>query len=293
MYEVKISATGSYLPENVMTNDDLSRLVDTNDEWITSRTGIKQRRIANGENTSDLAIKAALNILNKSPLNPTDIDLIIVATISPDFFMPSIACKVQQAIDAKNAFAFDISAACSGFIYALNIATQYIKIGQCKNALVIGAEVLSKLIDWKDRSTCVLFGDGAGGVILSASDTKGIIAINAGADGNKGNILTCGAVNLENPYLSIKTNTKIKMQGNEVFKFACRIIVESIQNVLRDTDYTLDDINYIIPHQANSRIVECSAEKLNISKDKFFMNLDRYGNTSAASIPIALDEMAG
>lgn len=293
MIEVQIIGTGSYVPKQIMTNEDLSNIVDTSDEWISSRTGIQQRRISINENTSALAIQAAQNALQNASISAEEIDLIIVATMSPDSFMPSTACIVQGALGAKNASAFDISAACTGFIYALNIGNQLIRAGQNKTVLVVGAEVLSKLLDWQDRNTCVLFGDGAGAVVLRASSEKGVLSCYTGADGQKAELLQCPAVQIQNPYQ--KTDSFVpsvmSMNGNEVFKFAGKIIVESIENVLKDTGYGVEDITCIIPHQANIRIIEYAAKKMNIEPERFYTNLDRYGNTSAASIPLALDEM--
>lgn len=293
MKEVKIASMGSYVPENIMTNDDLSKIVDTNDEWISSRTGIKERRISKGENTSDLGAKAAMKALEKAGLTPEDVDLIIVATSSPDSLSPSTAVYIQAKIGAFNAACFDISAACSGFIYALNVASQFIKSGQSKTALVIGAEVLSKITDWTDRGTCVLFGDGAGAAVLVPSEEKGIASIFNGADGRKAEFLTISCVPVKNPFVTPEKidDIKISMDGGEVFKFASNIILEAVDKVLKDTGYSLDDIKYIVPHQANYRIIKYAAKKLGAADEKFYVNLQKYGNTSAASIPIAVDEM--
>lgn len=293
MFEVKVIGTGRYVPKNIVTNDDLSKIVDTNNEWIKSRTGIRERRISKEENTSELAAKAGRKALESSKLKPEDIELIIVSTATPDNFTPSTACMVQEKLGAINATCFDISAACTGFIYAVGIASQFIKTGQSKNALVIGAEVLSKIIDWEDRSTCVLFGDGAGAVVLERSEEIGLISQYTGSDGSGGKFLECGTVPLKNPYSKTDINFKsnLSMEGREVFKFAINAMIHSIGKVLKDTQYTLDDIDYIVPHQANLRIIDFVAKKLKLDKDKFYINLDRYGNTSGASIPIALDEM--
>lgn len=297
MKEVKITGVGKYVPDHIMTNDDLSKFVDTSDEWISTRTGIKERRLSSGENTSDLASKAALKALDNAKISPEEIDLIVVATSSPDALSPSTAVFVQKNIGAFNAACFDISAACSGFIYALNIGSQFIKTGQSKKALIIGAEVLSKVTDWEDRNTCVLFGDGSGAVVLEPSEEKGISSIFCGADGRKSEFLGIGegAIPVKNPLVNSKENIKdikITMDGREVFKFATNIILEAVDKVLKDSGNSLDDIKYIVPHQANYRIIELAAKKLGVSKDKFFLNLQHYGNTSAASIPIALEEMA-
>lgn len=294
MNSVKIIGTGSYAPKRIVTNDDLSKIVDTSDEWISSRTGIKERRITEGEDTSNLAAKAALNAVKDSGVSPLDIELIIVATTSPDSFTPSTACLVQAHIGADNAVCFDIAAACSGFIFALNTAEQFIKNGTYKTALVIGAEVLSKILDWSDRSTCVLFGDGAGAAVLQASHEKGILSVHIGSDGNKAEFLKCPAVRVSNPFTNDieEAASTVSMNGREIFKFATRVIPKAVEEVLLPLSYSLDDIKYIIPHQANMRIIEAAAKKMDIDINKFFINLDKYANTSAATIPIALDEMA-
>jgi 3-oxoacyl-[acyl-carrier-protein] synthase III len=294
MNNVKIIGTGSYVPPKKVSNDELSKLVDTSDEWIISRTGIKERRISTGENTSELAAKAALKALENSNVKPEDLDLIILATITPDAFMPSTACLVQAEIGAVNALCFDITAACSGFLYGLDVATAMLKSSNRKTALVIGAETISKILDWKDRSTCVLFGDGAGAAVLKISEDSGISEFYSGSDGTKGEFLTTYAVSLKNPFVeSVSTQNRsvVKMNGSEIFKFASRIMIECIQNIIRNNGEALSNIKYIIPHQANYRIIEYTAKKLGIDVEKFFMNLDRYGNTSSASIPMALDEL--
>lgn len=293
MKEVKIIGIGSGIPDNIMTNDDLSKIVDTSDEWITTRTGIKERRISKGENTSDLAAKAAIKALKMSDTKPEEIDMIILSTSSPDALSPSTACFVQDKIGAVNASCFDISAACSGFVYALRIGAQFIKTGECKKVLVIGAEVLSKITDWTDRSTCVLFGDGAGAAVLAESDEKGVSSIFTGAQGNKAGYLGITCVPVKNPLVKPEEieNIKLHMDGKEVFRFASSIVIEAIDKVLKDSGLTMDDIKYVIPHQANVRIIEYAVKKLKAPEGKFYINLDKYGNTSAASIPIALAEM--
>lgn len=293
MKEVKIIGIGNGIPDNIMTNDDLSKIVDTSDEWITTRTGIKERRISKGENTSDLAAKAAMKALKMSDTKPEEIDMIILSTSSPDALSPSTACFVQDKIGAVNASCFDISAACSGFVYALRIGAQFIKTGECKKVLVIGAEVLSKITDWTDRSTCVLFGDGAGAAVLSESDEKGVSSIFTGAQGNKAGYLGITCVPVKNPLVKPEEieNIKLHMDGKEVFRFASSIVIEAIDKVLKDSGLTMDDIKYVIPHQANVRIIEYAVKKLKAPEGKFYINLDKYGNTSAASIPIALAEM--
>lgn len=294
MNNVEIIGTGSYAPSNIMKNSDLENIVNTSDEWISSRTGIKERRISVGENTSDLSIKASLKAIEDANISPEDIDLIIVATISPDNYLPSTACIVQGAIKACNATCFDISAACTGFIYGLSIAATFIKTGEAKVALVVGAEVLSKMVNWKDRNTCVLFGDGAGAAILRASEQEGIMSISTYSEGDKGEYLKSVGVPLNNPYVKDEkySDSYVSMNGKEIFKFALRVLPQSINDVLKKASHSLEDIKYIVPHQANLRIIEAVAKKLNISEDKFYTNLKSFGNTSGASIPLALDEMA-
>lgn len=295
MNSVKIIGTGSYAPDRIVTNSDLSEIVDTNDEWISSRTGIKERRISTGEDTSVLSTKAALKALEAANIDPLEIDLIIVGTASPDKFIPSTACIVQAEIGAENATCFDIGAACTGFIYALNIGTQFIRTGQCRTALVIGAEVLSKILDWSDRSTCVLFGDGAGAAVLQRSEENGIFSIYTGSDGrNASEALCCPANPVNNPFAKLidRQPSIVTMNGKDIFRFATRIIPECIDEVLKNQDCTIEDIKYIVPHQANMRIIDHVSKKLEIDSNKFYINLDKYGNTSAASIPLALDEIS-
>jgi 3-oxoacyl-[acyl-carrier-protein] synthase-3 len=295
MGEVYISGTGRYVPENIVTNDDLAKIVDTNDEWITSRSGIKERRISSGENTSDLAANAAKNALDNAGVSAEDVDLIIVATVTPDMFTPATACIVQSKLGAKKAAAFDINAACTGFIYGLNIGTQFVKSGVYNNVLVIGAETLSKIVNWQDRSTCVLFGDGAGAVLLSSSKERGVGSILIASDGEKGEVLQSCALPVNNPYVTDNIqhagHNHIVMEGREVFKFATKVMVESVEEILKRENLTMEDIKYVIPHQANLRIIDYAAKKLSSDPAKFYVNLDKYGNTSSASIPIALDEI--
>lgn len=293
MNEVVIAGVGKYIPSKVVTNDMLSQIMDTNDEWIVSRTGIKQRHITTGENTSDIASKAALKALENANIDVLDIDLIIVATCTPDMFTPATACIVQKNIGAKNAFAFDISAACSGFIYGINIAKSMMKQNNIKKSLVIGAETLSKAVDWEDRSTCVLFGDGAGAAVLSLSEEEGIISTICKSQGSKWENLTIGGKDVNNPYIDEvnSSNTYLQMNGSEIFKFATVTIVKLIKEILKENNLTLEDIDYIVPHQANERIIQFAAKKLNLPIEKFYINIHEYGNTSAASIPIALSEM--
>ncbi|MCT8977574.1 ketoacyl-ACP synthase III [Clostridium sp. CX1] len=296
MNKVRIIGTGSYVPEKIVTNEELSCIVDTSDEWISSRTGIRERRISEGEDTSHMASRAALKAIENAGVKAEDIDLIILATATPDSFIPSTACIVQDNIKAINATCFDISAACSGFVYGIDIATQFIRTGSVKTALVIGAETLSKVLNWKDRNTCVLFGDGASAAVLKESDVEGVLSIYRGSDGSKGKFLTCNAVPVKNPYIDSKEtmgdiDNAITMDGKEIFKFGVKIIVQGVEELLKDTTYSLKDIKYIVPHQANFRIIESAAKRLGVSEEKFYLNLDKFGNTSAASVGIALDDM--
>ena len=295
MDEVRIIGVGSYVPPKVVTNDDLSKIVDTNHEWILDRTGICERRVSEGEDTSSMAYKASIDAMKKADINGEDLDLIIVATITPDSFIPSVACMLQKMIGAKNATAFDISAACTGFIYSLEVAENLIKGGKYKRALVVGAETLSKIVDWADRSTCILFGDGAGACVIEESkesDSK-IINTYSMSDGEKWSALTTGANDVKSPFSKQENikNKHIQMNGREVFKFATSVMVDSVKKVLEDTEYNLEDIDYVVPHQANLRIIDYAAKKLSIPRERFYVNLDRFGNTSSASIPIALSDM--
>lgn len=295
MKHATIIGTGSYLPGNRVTNEDMTKLVETSDEWITSRTGIKERRISTGETTSELAYEAGQRALHNAKIEAIDLDLIICATITPDSFMPSVACIVQERLGAKKAAAFDLTAACSGLIYAMATASSFIESGMYKNILVIGAETLSKALDWSDRSTCVLFGDGAGAMILSVTEeNNGIKSVNLVSDGSKQDYLCLSAVPLSNPFVKREegsSQSTITMKGQEVFKFAVRSITDLIKTVLQNAMLKEEDIKYIITHQANYRIIEHAAKSSGIALEKFFVNLDRYGNTSAATIGIALDEM--
>lgn len=293
MENVNIAGTGMALPDNIVTNDDLAKFVDTSDEWITSRTGIKERRISTGDTTTDLAYRAAIQALTEAKLKPEELDMIIVATITPDNFTPSVACMLQDRLHAGNAVAFDIAAACSGFIFGLKIGTQFIKTGEFKNALVIGSEVLSKIMNWEERSTCVLFGDGAGAAILKIGKEPGILSVYAASDGARGKFLSCKALPINSPFYKEDTDGKslVDMNGKEVFKFAGPAIVDAVTKLLKDSKLNLQDIKYIVPHQANIRIIHYAAGKLKLDESKFYLNLDKYGNTSSASVPIALHEM--
>lgn len=293
MLNTGITAVACYAPDSIVTNDDLSQIVDTSDEWIYSRTGIKQRHISTGEDTSQLCIETAKKLLEKSGTLPEEIDLIIVGTITPDYATPSTACLVQGAIGAGNAFAFDISAACSGFVYALSIADKFIKSGSYKKAIVLGAETLSKIVDWKDRSTCVLFGDGAGGVILEGVEKGGILAEDMHSKGEDGLKMTGNERKPENMLCTPESenNPYLVMDGRAIFNFATRVVPQSVKEIIEKSGITIDDVKYIIPHQANSRIIDIVARKLGVPIEKFYVNIDEYANTSAASIPIALGEM--
>lgn len=294
-YRGGIIGTGSFLPERILTNQDLEKMVNTSDEWITTRTGIKERRIADKDTaTSDLATKAAQNALLDAGMEAPEIDLIIVATITPDMNFPSTACIVQSNIKAYNAVAFDIGAACTGFIYAVVTANQFITTGLYKNVLVIGAETLSKFVDWQDRNTCVLFGDGAGAVVMSrAKDGYGVLSQYLGADGTGGDALAIDAGGSRNP-ASIETIEQkmhyIRMDGNEVFKFAVRVMASAAEEAVRFAGLDKSDVDYLVPHQANIRIIEAARKRMGLSEDRVYVNLSRYGNMSAASIPVALDE---
>lgn len=295
MKHAVIIGTGSYVPDNTITNDDMAKLVDTSDEWIFSRTGIKQRHISTGENTSDMAYQASKRALELSGITASELDLIICATITPDSFMPSVACIVQHRLEAAKAAAFDLTAACTGFVYAIAVAASFIESGLYNNILVIGAETLSKTLDWSDRSTCVLFGDGAGAVVITASgiDT-GINVIRLLSDGSKRDGLVLPGMPLSNPYVSRTEDMAspyIAMKGQEVFKFAVRSMTDLINDILNTAGLTHEDIKHIVAHQANYRIIEQSAKALEMPIDKFYVNIDKYANTSAATIGIALDEM--
>lgn len=295
MEGVKILGVGKYCPENIVTNFDLEKIVETSDEWIVKRTGIKERRISDGEGAVEIAYKAALNALENSNCSKDDIDLIIVATTSPDKIMPSTACSIQGLLDCRNAAAFDISAACSGFVYSLIIADSLIKSAGKKRALIIGAEVLSKIVDWSDRSTCVLFGDGAGAMVIEASDENSTISSCFASDGKLGEkTLVAAEINLNTPFAKSENIEKryIEMKGGEVFKFAVSILPEIVNDVLDKGNEDLENIKYIVPHQANSRIIDEAARRLKVNREKFYVNVDKYGNTSAASIPIALSELS-
>lgn len=292
--KVGIIGLGSYLPKRVLTNKDLEKMVDTTDEWIVTRTGIRERRIARpDEATSDMAVEAARRALEDAKLKPEELDLIIVATITPDMFFPATACLVQHKLGARNIPAFDISVACSGFIYGLAIANQFIKSGTYKHALIIGAEKLSSITDWSDRGTCVLFGDGAGAAILGPVKEGGILSVYLGADGSKGELLNLPAGGSRMPASKKTIEDKlhtIKMNGTELFKHAVKIMADAALEATRPLDLKGDDIDLVIPHQANIRILMAVAKRMGLSADKVYLNIDKYGNMSAASSAVALAE---
>ncbi|MGT2961211.1 beta-ketoacyl-ACP synthase III [Streptococcus caballi] len=291
MVFAKISQVAHYAPSQVISNDDLSLIMDTSDEWISSRTGIKRRHISKNESTSDLATEVAKQLLEKSDYEASQLDFILVATITPDSMMPSTAAIVQANIGAVNAFAFDLTAACSGFVFALATAEKLIASGAYQRGLVIGAETLSKTIDWTDRSTAVLFGDGAGGVLLEADSEKHFLAESLNTDGRRGQGLTSGYTGLSSPYSRENVDAKfLKMDGRAIFDFAIRDVSKSISELIEESSLSLDDIEYYLLHQANSRILDKMAKKMKVDRQKFPANMMEYGNTSAASIPILLSE---
>ena len=286
----RIIGTGGYLPDKVLTNHDLEKKVDTSDEWITERTGIKVRHIAGEkETTCDLAEAAARQAIEAAGITTQDIDLIIVATTTPDQVFPSTACLLQARLDIHGCPAFDIQAVCTGFVYALGVADSLIKSGAATTALIVGAETMSRIVDWTDRSTCVLFGDGAGAVILQQSDEPGIMSSHLHADGSYESLLTV-PYGISNGYDHVqKGDAFIKMQGNEVFKIAVRTLGRIVDETLKANNLQKSDINWLVPHQANIRIIAATAKKLKMSMDKVVLTVQEHGNTSAASVPLALD----
>ncbi len=275
---ITIRGMGYYVPNRVLTNFDLEKMVDTSDDWITTRTGIKERRIAGSESLTDMAYRASLEALESAQIDPQEIDAIILATLTPDLGFPATACLLQARLGANRAYAFDISAACSGFLYGLEIASSMLSSGRAKRVLLVGAEKLSQIVDWTDRATCVLFGDGAGAVVLSSEGEGELLASVMRSDGNYWEILyaeRCGY---------------IKMKGKELFKLAVRSMADVCEEVLQRAGVSTQDINLIVPHQANIRIIQALAEKLNVPMERVYSNIHKYGNTSAASIPIALCE---
>ncbi|MEZ4599093.1 MAG: beta-ketoacyl-ACP synthase III [Syntrophotaleaceae bacterium] len=292
----RIIGTGSFLPERVLTNKDLEQILDTSDEWIVTRTGISERRIAGEkEHTSDLAAQAARRALEMAGLTAGDIDLIVVATVTGDFSWPATACMVQTLIGADRAFAFDVSAACSGFLYGLATADNFLRSGSARRALVIGAEIFSRIVDWEDRATCVLFGDAAGAVVLEQQEgDRGILSTHLHSDGSFWELLYQPGFGSRNPYDGKGGTAQppyLQMKGNEVFKVAVRSLYEVAIEALGANGMTVDDIDWFIPHQANNRIIEAAAKRLELPLEKLVVNVSRVGNTSGASIPVALDEI--
>ncbi|HKU70269.1 MAG TPA: beta-ketoacyl-ACP synthase III [Burkholderiales bacterium] len=284
----RIAGTGGYLPAKVLTNRDLEKIVDTTDEWIHSRTGIRQRHIAaDDEKTSDLALQASRKALEAAGITAADLDLIIVATTTPDMVFPSTACILQAKLGAKNCPAFDVQAVCSGFIYGVSTADQFMRSGQFRNALVVGAEIYSRILDWNDRATCVLFGDGAGAVVLQRSDKPGILSSHLHADGTHAGMLSVpGSVSGG----KVTGRPLLQMDGQSVFKFAVKVLDDVVEEALTANRMQKADIDWLVPHQANVRIIQATAKKLGMSMEKVVLTVERHANTSAASIPLALDE---
>ena len=308
MSEVKLLGTGASVPERIVTNDDLAGLVETNDEWIRTRTGICRRHIVTKETLTSMSVDAAKKALEASHLGAEDLDMIIVATLTPDEPLPNASSAVQKELGAVNAFCFDLSAACSGFVYALGCGAMYIKGGAARNVLVIGAEVLSKIVDWEDRKTCILFGDGAGAAILGPGQTPGFLGMTMGTDGAKGYTLRMFERDIDNPFMTREQRQAanmepdgdgnwrprsryVYMEGSAVFKFAVKKVPESIHQLLDQQHLSVDDIDHFVLHQANYRIIESVAKRLKVPMEKFIMTIDEYGNTSAASVPLALDRL--
>lgn len=298
---IKITGTGSALPEKIVTNFDLEKLVETSDEWIRKRTGIAERRISDGETVSTLAADACRKALEMAGKSAEDVDLILVATCSPELLLPCCACQVQELIGASGAAAFDLNAACSGFLFALNTAYAYLHSGICQNALVVGSEVLSKLVDWKDRGTCILFGDGAGAAFVEASAEDivrsngrraGLECMVQGSDGAKGMVLSCAERAVNNAFTAVRQTDSpyIHMDGQEVYKFATKQVPACIQEALDKADLAADDVDWFLLHQANVRIIESVAKRLKVDIARFPMNIHRIGNMSSATIPVLLDE---
>ncbi len=288
----RIAGTGSYLPEKVLTNDDLAKFVDTSDEWIASRTGIRQRHIAaEGETTGDLAYHAAIRAMEAAGVEPGELDLIVLGTTTPDLIFPATACLLQDRLGANGCGAFDVNAACSGFLYALSVADKFIRIGDAKTVLVVGSETLTRMVDWEDRTTCVLFGDGAGAVVLKADTETGILSTHLHADGGKKELLW----NPVGVSVGFKENEKnagvrISMAGSEVFKHAVKALDSVVDEALSANGLHRQDLDWLIPHQANLRIIEATRKRLEMPEEQVVVTVDRHGNTSSASVPLALDE---
>ena len=304
MRTIRITGTGSALPGRIVTNKELEQMVETSDEWIRERTGIGERHVSVGETVVTLASEAARKALEQAGKTAEEIDLILVASCSPEQYLPCCACQVQAAVGAVNALAFDVNAACSGFLFALNTEDAYLRTGLAKNALIIGSEVLSKLVDWTDRGSCILFGDGAGAVVVERCEASpGILGRALHSDGTGGGVLHCGARELTTPYArtsAAKTDQKqptndrehyIQMDGQEVYRFATRRVPQCIEEALSDAGLTVPDIDLFVLHQANARIIDAVAKRLHADRDKFPTNLERVGNLSSASIPVLLDEL--
>jgi 3-oxoacyl-[acyl-carrier-protein] synthase-3 len=288
----RIAGTGSYLPEKVLTNDDLSKIVDTSDEWIAARTGIRQRHIAaEGETTGDLAFHASVRALEAAGVEASELDLIVLGTTTPDLVFPSTACLLQHRLGADGCAAFDVNAACSGFIYALTVADQFIRSGTAKTALVVGSETLTRMVDWSERTTCVLFGDGAGAVVLKADADTGILSTHLHADGGKKELLW-NPVGVSVGFKQDEPNAgvRIHMAGSEVFKYAVRALDSVVEETLEANGLDRHDIDWLIPHQANLRIIEATAKRLDMPMERVVVTVDRHGNTSSGSVPLALDE---
>ena len=288
----RIAGTGSYLPEKVLTNDDLSKIVDTNDEWIAARTGIRERHVvAEGETTSDLAYHAATRAMEAAGVDAGEIDLIVLGTTTPDLIFPSTACLLQHRLGANGCPAFDVNAACSGFIYALTVADKFIRSGAAKTALVVGAETLTRMLDWSDRSTCVLFGDGACAVVLKADSEAGILSTHLHADGGKKELLW-NPVGVSVGFKPGEHNAGVKvlMTGNDVFKHAVKALDAVVEETLEANGLDRHDIDWLIPHQANLRIIEATAKRLDMPMERVIVTVDKHGNTSSGSVPLALDE---
>lgn len=298
MSRAKIVGTGMSVPDKVLTNADLELLVDTSDEWITARTGIKERRMASPEEAlSDFAVPAVEKALEQAGVSGEEVELVICATVTPDTYFPATSTRIQDRIGASRAAAFDVSAACTGFIYGLGIASQFIRTGTVGTAVVVGGEVLTKIVDWTDRNTCVLFGDGAGAVVLQAAEEEeqsGILGVAMHSDGSYGELIFrpgCGSRHPVSPEMLDAGLSYLRMRGNETFKIAVRSLAEVSDEVLSDNGLAHADVDWFIPHQANLRIIKAVGQRLEVPEDRTYINIERYGNTSAASIPIALDEL--
>lgn len=289
---IKIIGTGSALAEHKILNTDLENMVDTSDEWIRERTGISARYVSAGETVADLAEKACLRALDSAELEPGQIELLLVATCTPERGIPSVACQVQSRLGAENAAALDLNAACAGFLFAMNTAYAYVEAGIYRNALIVGAEVLSKIVDWNDRGTCILFGDGAGAVVVEKTDCGGVLSLVQHSDGKKGEVLCCDSRELKTPFASVPMESPfVKMDGREVFAFAVRQVPKCIKEALEKAEKTVEDVDIFVLHQANRRIIEGIAKRLDVAIERFPVNLDRVGNMSSASIPVLMDEL--